>query len=104
MLIREHIEALNAAQADGSRFVQALKKIQEDEELTQRERTALYRLIGMECAVWYYEAVLGEPIDREKALKAVADIIEAHPEQSQATPGFIAEKLFDLPEGLRSKA
>ena len=74
--VHEHLEALRAAGLDTQAFFEALVAIRDDTALPAAHREALYKCVAMESYVWYLEALLGEPIDRVKAMAEARAVAE----------------------------
>jgi hypothetical protein len=91
----EHVDRLRAAGLDTQAFFDALIAIRDDSALPAAHREALYKLIAMECFVWYLEAIRGEPIDRMKAAAEAMKVLEQNDAAiKKKTPGGNAAELL----------
>jgi len=101
--VQAHVERLRAAGLDTQRFFDALAAIRDDHTLPAAHRTALYRLIASECAVWYVEALRGEPLDRAQMME---EAFRINAENSAAikrrTPGDGAQALAEAAKPSKS--
>lgn len=104
--VHEHLEALRAAGLDTQAFFEALVAIRDDVALPEAQRQTLYKCIAMESYAWYLEALLGEPIDRVKAMAEARKIAEKNAAAIKRTePGEPSAELLkrDIGAG-RSKS
>lgn len=92
--VQAHVDALRAAGLNTQAFFDALVGIRDDRALTEPQRDALYRLVAMECFIWYMEAIRGGPVDRIKLAEEAAKIaMENEAAIKQRTPGGAAAEL-----------
>ncbi|MEL6185992.1 MAG: hypothetical protein AAFU79_15315 [Myxococcota bacterium] len=89
-----HLEALRAAGLDTQAFFEALHALREDTALPQAHRDALYRCVAMESYAWYLEALLGEPIDRVRAMAEAKKIAEEQQVAIRSRPLDASEELL----------
>lgn len=100
--VHEHLERLRAAGLDTQAFFEALVALRDDSGLPTAHREALYKCVAMESFVWYLEAIMGEPIDRIKAMDEARKIAEANAAAIKRTqPGEASAEL--LSKDLRRK-
>ena len=94
--VHEHLEALRAAGLDTQKFFEALVAIRDDATLPAAQREAIYRIVAVECHAWYLEALLGEPIDRVKAMTEARAIAEENAAAIKRTrPGEASAALIE---------
>ncbi len=72
--VQEHLKKLQAAGLQTEAFFEALISIRDDTALPKAHRDALYKVVAMESFVWYLEALRGAPVDRFRAMEALAEI------------------------------
>ena len=71
--------------------------IRDDSALPEAHRDAIYRCVAMESYAWYLEALLGEPIDRIKAIREAQALIEedaAAIKKPSSEPGDVSARLI----------
>lgn len=92
--VHEHLEKLRAAGLDTQAFFEALVDIRDDSTLPAAHREAIYKCIAMESYAWYLEALVGEPIDRVKAMVEARRIADETPAAERSVPGDQSAKLL----------
>jgi hypothetical protein len=92
--VQEHVKELREAGLNTEAFFNALVGIRDDSALPSKHRDAIYRLVAMECYVWYLDAIRGERIDRFKLMQEARAIAEKNQAAiKKRTPGDSSAEL-----------
>jgi hypothetical protein len=92
--VQKHLKAMRDAGVSTQKFLDALTSLQRDPQLSDKQRDALRHMVGLECSVWYLEALAGVTIDREKAARESREILARYDAQDPKPPPELP--LFEL--------